>query len=181
VVLFPNDGCQCVTAATAGGAADAITLPRLPCIPTTTLLILKIAQTNATTAPTIQPQGLPAQTVTRFDGTHIQPGDLAGGSYVLLLNNGSNWLLLTIEPGTPSLPPSIALPGTLTATTGVVGSLTVTGGAAIGETLTAATINAGSATISGNLAVGENVYVGGSASIAGNLTVGGTISAANFP
>ena len=90
---------QCVSTAVAGGTSDAITIPQLPCIPTTTLLILSISLTNTTTTPTISEAGGATQTILRYNGQAIQPGDLTAGAHVELANNGLNWFLLTVSLG----------------------------------------------------------------------------------
>jgi hypothetical protein len=90
---------QCVSTAVAGGTSDAITIPQLPCIPTTTLLILTISLTNTTTTPTISEAGGATQTILRYNGQAIQPGDLTAGAHVELANNGLNWFFLTVSLG----------------------------------------------------------------------------------
>lgn len=89
---------QCVSTALAGGTADAITVPLLPCQATTTLLILTLSATNATTTPTLQqiasPQ-LPAQVIVNSNGSALKAGDLTSGNVVLLTNNGTNWIVLS--------------------------------------------------------------------------------------
>jgi hypothetical protein len=90
---------QCVSTAIAGGTSDAITIPKLPCIPTTTLLILAVSATNTTATPTISVAGGSTQTVLRSNGQPIQPGDLPAGAHVELGNNGVNWFLQTVSLG----------------------------------------------------------------------------------
>lgn len=93
---------QCVASAQASGTSDAITIPALPCGLTTNLLILTTTASNATTTPTLQPLGSPAQTITRADGTALAVGDIGTGSYrALLTATGSKWLLL--NPATIAL------------------------------------------------------------------------------
>lgn len=88
-------GTQCVASAFANGTPDAITIPALPCALTTNLLILTSGGANTTTTPTLQPLGLPAQTIVRPDLTPLQPGDIGGfGSKALLNPTGNLWVLL---------------------------------------------------------------------------------------
>ena len=86
---------QCVSTALAGGTSDAITIPQLPCLPTTTLLILTTPMANTTTAPTITVVGSPPQVVKRYTNAPLQAGDLPAGGYTMLINNGQSWFLLT--------------------------------------------------------------------------------------
>ena len=86
---------QCVTQALAGGSADAITTAMLPCVPTTTLLVLLLTQTNATTTPTLQPVGTVPQVIVRADGTSVAAGELAAGTTIELVNDGVHWKKLT--------------------------------------------------------------------------------------
>jgi hypothetical protein len=88
---------QCVSTAIAGGTADAITIPQLPCIPTTTLLILTTVAANVTPAPTIAAAGGTPLVVKRNTGAALAPGDLAANARMLLTSNGLNWFLL--NPG----------------------------------------------------------------------------------
>ena len=85
---------QCVASAYASGTADAITIPALPCALTTNLLILSTTGTNITTTPTLQPLGLPAQTIIRSNGNPAQAGDLVAGGKALLTPTGNQWVLL---------------------------------------------------------------------------------------
>lgn len=82
---------QCVTQALAGGTANAITTARLPCVPTTTLLVLTIVTANTSPTPTLQPVGTVAQTIVNGSGGPLEIGELAAGSKVLLVNNGVKW------------------------------------------------------------------------------------------
>jgi hypothetical protein len=88
---------QCVSIAIAGGTPDAITIPKLPCTATSTLLLLTATAPNTTTTPTIKVtgSGVPPQTIKRYTGDPVQPGDIPGaGSHLLMTNNGSNWILM---------------------------------------------------------------------------------------
>ena len=85
---------QCVANAYAGGTSDAITIPALPCALSTNLLILSTTSTNVTTTPTLQPLGLPAQTIIRSNGNPVQAGDLVAGGKALLTATGTQWVLL---------------------------------------------------------------------------------------
>lgn len=107
---------QCVSTAIAGGTADAITIPQLPCVPTTTTLILTITQDNTTTTPTITPaQGI-TQTIVQYTGAALTSGFLHAGARYILSNSGHNWILLT-----PAVPTNINLTAT-----GLGQALTVT-------------------------------------------------------
>ena len=85
---------QCVTTAVAGGTGDAITVPELPCIPTTATLYLTITNTNATTTPAITPAGGPTQVIVNYNKTALTAGELAANTYTILINNGTNWILM---------------------------------------------------------------------------------------
>lgn len=95
---------QCVSTAIAGGTADAITIPTLPCTATSSLLILTLTGTNVTTTPTIQQIGVsPAQVVlSGIGGGSVGVGALSSGSRVLLTYNGMNWFLLSNLSGPTS-------------------------------------------------------------------------------
>lgn len=84
---------NCVVSAIAGGTGDAITVPLLPCTPTSNLLVLTLTGTNTTTSPTLQVLGtpLPAATILQSTGAPVQVGQLQSGSKVLLTFNGTNW------------------------------------------------------------------------------------------
>src|ERR1700733_2996132 len=86
---------QCVSTALAGGTGDAITIPVLPCGVTTTLLLLTISTTNATTTPTLQMVTAQAQPIVEANGGSLAVGELQVGSVVLLTNNGTEWLKLS--------------------------------------------------------------------------------------
>lgn len=91
---------QCVSTASAGGTGDVLTVPLLPCGVTTTLLVLKLTATNASTTPTLQMLGGGAPQVIQFaSGVSIVAGALASGQTILLTNNGVNWLILSAVPG----------------------------------------------------------------------------------
>lgn len=97
-------GAQCVASAVAGGAPDAITIPALPCALTTNLLILSVTATNATTTPTLQPLGSPAQTIIRAGGGALAAGDLPAGYRALLNPTGQQWILLNPALSGSSVP-----------------------------------------------------------------------------
>ena len=86
---------QCVTQALAGGTADVITTAMLPCVPTTTLLVLLLTQTNTSTTPTLQPVGTVPQVIVRADGSPVAAGELAAGTTIELVNDGVHWKKLT--------------------------------------------------------------------------------------
>lgn len=88
---------QCVSVAIAGGTGDAITIPRLPCQSTTTLLILTFSSPNSTTTPTIQQIGIggPAPVVNFNGAGPIAAGTLQAGQTRLLSYNGRAWYVLT--------------------------------------------------------------------------------------
>lgn len=105
---------QCIANMQAGGTANAITIPSLPCALTTNLLIITAASANTSTAVTLQPIGLPAQSIVRPNGAALSVGDISGLGYqALLVPNGSEWFLLnpfTINTGNvvTSLPLSVS-------------------------------------------------------------------------
>lgn len=93
----PAQTSQCVASAIAGGTADALTIPQLPCTPTTSLLTLTFSQTNTTTSPTLQALGQgPAKPLIYADGSSVSIGALGAGHSVLVTFNGTSWLILTI-------------------------------------------------------------------------------------
>lgn len=88
-------GSQCVSQAIAGGTADALTVPQLPCTATSTLLVLKLSATNVTSAPTLQQIGVSApQVILSSAAGALAPGALAQGSTVVMSYNGTNWFVL---------------------------------------------------------------------------------------
>lgn len=98
----PQSLTQCVTNASAQGTVDVITTAALPCGSTTNILLLTTQGANLTSTPTLQPQGLAAQTITLANGAAVAPGDLgaAPGYVAMLTPNGSHWLLM--NPATAS-------------------------------------------------------------------------------
>jgi len=121
---------QCTSTAVAGGTADALTIPKLPCSVTTTLLILTTPLANTTTTPTLQMQGALAQTITNADGSAIIAGALSANAHSLLTNNGTNWIILSAKTSALVVPTSPLLGGDGTNLTGVnvVTPLVVGGG-----------------------------------------------------
>lgn len=87
---------QCVTSVEAGGTGDALTVPLLPCFPTTNLLVLLLTATNTTTAPTLEVtgSGVAAQTILNASGSALTIGQLPSGKRVILTYDGTNWFLL---------------------------------------------------------------------------------------
>lgn len=146
---------QCLVTALAGGTADVITVPRLPCVPTATTLLLTMSGTNTTTTPTIQPVGGPIQTVKNSDGTNIAIGGMLNGATYLFSNNGTNWLKLT----SPS------------SGTGTVTSVTFTGdGTVLSSTPSSAVTQSGTLLASLNTQVAHAVLVGPTSGAAANPT-----------
>ncbi len=91
---------QCVTNAVAGGTADAITIPLLPCGLATNILILTITANNTTTTPTLQMAGFPAQRI--YTNTLANPGvgDFGNaGSVLMLTSTGTSWLIINGNVG----------------------------------------------------------------------------------
>lgn len=91
---------QCIVSALAGGTANALTIPTLPCIPTTALLVLTPSLTNTSSTVTLKYPGGPASPVLAFNGTPVPTGLLIPGSRYLLTFNGSDWFLLNSLSGT---------------------------------------------------------------------------------
>jgi len=91
---------QCVSSVITGGTGDAMTIPHLPCTPTSTLLIVTFSATNITTTPTMQMLGggLPLP-VTFSDQTAMTAGALEVGHTVLVNNNGSEWQVINTASG----------------------------------------------------------------------------------
>lgn len=106
---------QCVSTAIAGGTADALTIPQLPCTATSTLLVLTLTATNVTTSPTLQQIGVSAPQVilSGQSGGAMTTGQLQAGGRVLLTYNGANWFLVSsvasISASAPQVVNSIAL------------------------------------------------------------------------
>ena len=89
---------QCISNALAGGTANAITIPQLPCSSGTNLLLLTITATN-TSAVTLQQQGGSTIPVDNAAGNPLVAGSLQAGSVVMLSSTGTKWLLLTSSIG----------------------------------------------------------------------------------
>lgn len=88
-------GSQCVTSAVAGGTGDAITIPTLPCVPTTTLLVLTTKFPSTTTSPTLSYPGLiTPMPIKRFDGSSPAAGEIVANARYMLTSNGTNWYML---------------------------------------------------------------------------------------
>jgi hypothetical protein len=125
-----TQGDQCIANAAAGGTANAITIPLLPCSTNTNLLLLTAAFANTSTTPTLQQVGGPALPIVRGDGSPMQGGDIAGAGYVALLTStGTSWVLL--NPDNQS-PPNVATlystPGDPTGTTSTTAVMMGLGG-----------------------------------------------------
>lgn len=130
---------NCVVYATAGGTGDAITVPLLvnpatPCLPTQTLLALTVTASNTTTAPTLKAYGYPAQTIIQGSGAAVAIGQLAIGSVALLMNDGTNWRIITGGAGSGTVT-SVGLSVPASSLFGVTGS-PVTGIGTLGLTTT---------------------------------------------
>lgn len=127
---------QCVTNAVAGGTVDAITVPLLPCGLSTNILILTIAGANATTTPTLQMAGFPAQRI--YTNTLANPGigDFGtAGSVLMLTSTGSSWLVINGNVGGfIPIPLSVANGGTGDATLTANGLLYGAGTSPVGIT-----------------------------------------------
>ena len=91
---LPGPSANCVSTALAQGTSDYITIPELPCTPTTTVLVLTPILANVTVAPTLKtPTDIP-RIIVRFDGSALKAGDLIPGGRQLLVSNGTNWFLI---------------------------------------------------------------------------------------
>ena len=89
---------QCVASALAGGTVNAITIPALPCIGTSALVLVTASGAN-TGAVTLQQIGQPALAVTKLGGAALAAGDIpVAGAVMLLQATGQQWVLL--NPGT---------------------------------------------------------------------------------
>lgn len=87
---------QCVTNAIAGGTANTITIPLLPCGLATNILLLTLAGANTSPTVTIQMTGFAALPVLNADGSALAVGALPGADAVVqLTSTGSQWLLLS--------------------------------------------------------------------------------------
>lgn len=89
---------QCVSSAVAGGTANALTVPELPCGVTTTILILTVTTSNTSTSPTLQMVGATALPIVNSDGSSVWAGRLAAGAQYMLTNTGSQWRIITSGP-----------------------------------------------------------------------------------
>lgn len=103
---------QCVSTAIAGGTADALTIPQLPCTATATLLVLTTPLTNTTATPTIQQIGVSAPQVilNGTTGGALSIGELVAGAQTLLTYNGRNWFALSSPLGGAAN--TLLIPGT---------------------------------------------------------------------
>jgi hypothetical protein len=155
---------QCVTTALAGGTGDAITLPQLPCWPTTTALILRFTAPNLTSSPTISVGGGPAISIANFDGTGIPVGLFQAGQTRIMTYNGSAWLTMTagavpLGSGLPfvnvtSAPYNAACNGTADDT----GAIEAAMASGVGEVVIPGNLHCYSAT---GLVVPDNVTIAG--------------------
>lgn len=89
---------QCVTSVQAGGTANALTLPLLPCGVTTTVVVVSFSATNTSTAVTMQMTSAASLPVVREDGSLPMVGELAAGSSAIFTNTGQAWVKLTGNP-----------------------------------------------------------------------------------
>lgn len=86
---------QCVASAVAGGTADAITIPPLPCPATTNLLIVTTQAANITTTPTLQVGAALPLVIVGPNGSPLVAGQIPGSGYrAILTPTGSTWILL---------------------------------------------------------------------------------------
>lgn len=86
---------ECISSQVAGGTADAITIPALPCSSTTNLVILTVQAANVTTTPTLQIIGTLPQSILKGTNQPLAVGDLGGAGYrALLTQTGFTWILL---------------------------------------------------------------------------------------
>ena len=141
---------QCITNASAQGTTDAITIAALPCALTTNVLYITMASANLTANPTLQPLGLAAQPIVRFDGGALVPGDWTAGSVAVFVPTGFKWLLMNPLAGTSGGGfPWVITDGSHTVNS--VGLLTVSGGVVGGTSPNATlTISAGGSTCATN-------------------------------
>lgn len=92
---------QCVSNAVAGGSSDKLTVPKLPCTPTTTVLNVTASAPNATTSPTLQAAGMRALPIVRASGQPLAVGDIpAAGAKFQVTTDGKKWYLMANGPGT---------------------------------------------------------------------------------
>lgn len=99
-VLSPAQ--QCVASANAGGTANALTIPLLPCGASTNILLLNVTATNTAAAPTLQMLGFAAHPIVASDGSAVPAGALVAGNTVMLNSQGQSWRLLTRTDGLAS-------------------------------------------------------------------------------
>ena len=121
---------QCVSSAVAGGTPDALTIPLLPCVFTTNLLVLTPSATNVTNTPTLQMTGFPAQPIVLGSGA-IGAGALQAGAPVILVPTGSKWILVS-QPGGGG--------GSGNGITALTGQVTATGPGSAATTLANSTV-----------------------------------------
>lgn len=117
---------QCVSTAIAGGTSDALTIPALPCIPTTTLVILTSVYANATTKPTLKVGTANPQVILSPTGMPLQAGQIPAHGRVLLTNNGANWFLLAPLGNGGTTPSGVVLVGGDTTSCTLAGGDTTT-------------------------------------------------------
>jgi len=94
--------------AVATGTVDVITATYSPAITLTDrrIVYLRTLGTNTVTAPTFNPNGLGAQTITKGGGSALAVGDLDGDVILMYDLTNTNWELLTpkaVSSSTPTL------------------------------------------------------------------------------
>lgn len=138
---------QCIANAIAGGTANALTIPLLPCALGTNILILTLSATNSGAA-TLQMAGYPAIPIQDVTGTALVSGMLVSGSVVLLTCTGTAWRMLLAVPLTTPLTPANGGTGISSYTIGDI--LYASGSSTLSKLADAAT---GNALISGGVGV----------------------------
>lgn len=82
------------------GTADALVISLSPAMPelkagSAPIRVKKSAAANTTTTPTIIVNGIGPATITRFDGSAVEAGELAANSILELIPDGTNWRLVS--------------------------------------------------------------------------------------
>lgn len=124
---------QCVTSTVAGGTADALTVPLLPCGLATNILILKLTATNTSTTPTLQMTGYSPLPIVDSTTGALTVGALVSGATVYLTGTGTKWLLMSSAVGATGPTGPIGPQGPI----GPVGSITTFGKAVYSSNVTA--------------------------------------------
>lgn len=95
---------NCVASAVAGGTANALVIPQLPCSATSTLVLITASAANSG-ATTLQIVGALAVPVQKGTGVPLAAGDIPGAGFTgMFVNAGTAWKLLNPVTGGSGAP-----------------------------------------------------------------------------